>query len=163
MRIADIYESFNSVYRVERLGDKVKFMTEEGLQYVIEFERFTGNIALEFVANKHGLPRDFFHPQAKSAHVVFYLTQGDTKYTKFDDNLPDASVKNPMRVYATVMDEIFRYAHMNSIDIISFSGREKLGSLYKRLVKNFVPNDYDVKIQSASRSEFLIYKKNVVL
>lgn len=162
MRIKEIYESFNSVYRVERLGDKVKFMTEDGLQYTIEFDRFEGNLALEFLANKHKLPLDFFHPQAKSAHVVFHLNVGDANVTKFDDRLPKNFSKNPMRVYATVMDEIFRFAHLNNIDIISFSGREKLGSLYKRLVKSFVPKEYDFKIKDSNRSEFLIYKKSMI-
>lgn len=139
-----IEEAFNSSYPLIRLNsDTLMFDTDVGNSYQIlfdEHESDDGGLEVEVVFN-------FIDPKNMMPYRKF---EGDVMMKK----------DNPMKIFSTVAKATQDYVRKKQPDIIAFTGRNQLGSVYERMVKKLfnLPN-YSLSIKRGSMDTYFIFDR----
>lgn len=161
MRIKDLFESFDSTYKVRQTSPTTySFTTEMGNVFTIEFVTYRDS--LFFVQNKE---REIGVELPKWDEVVevdFMVGEGmDATYKFVGGNKKISSLgDNTSKIFATVMNTTFYYVNQKNVKVLYFSGELTLGRLYKRLVRMFVPNTFMVtEFDSGNKTHFFIERK----
>lgn len=160
MRIKEVLkEAFNTFYPIRRIGkDEFEFTTDSENTYEINFFRPTHPLMFTQLQSKKlsvSIP-----PLTSVCEVDFMLKgtpSGEQGY-KFSgvSNVQD----DAMKIFATVLNTTFWYVENNTIDALFFSGEGALGALYQRMVRRFIPPNFDVVAKKVgSGTSFMIYRK----
>lgn len=166
MRFKDILnEAFDSPYRIRQSGtNEYSFVTDAGNEYRISFfmprEK---RLWLEYQERYFPLlPLGAY----RIAEVEFELiTDGQAGY-KFlgGDKRINSVDDNPQRIFATVLSTVFWFTRQKNIDLLAFSGESKLGVLYERMIRRYLPRDYlMLKGTGSDTARFIIYHKHIKL
>lgn len=163
MKVQDaVMEAFDQVYRVRRTNsNEFSFTTDKGNQYQISFYRPSHpSMFLSMQEDKIGKPLPDGLVNVADVDFTFVPEGGGSRYkymggTKMVDSMND----NALKIYATVMSTIFWYTENERLDALFFSGEMKLGSLYQKMVRRYVPNGYKAMSGSYHNSiHFCVWK-----
>ena len=160
MRIKDLFESFDSTYKVKQTSPTTfTFTTDMGNPFTIEFVTYKSPL---FIQNKEREIGVSLPEWNEVTEVDFMIGDGDDKTYKFvGGNKKISSLgDNTSKIFATVMNTTFYYVNQKNVNVLYFSGELTLGRLYKRLVRMFVPKTFTVtEFDSGNKTHFFIERK----
>lgn len=166
MRVTELFEAFDSTYRIRQSGNnEFSFTTENGTVYQITFF-VPSNIRMAMEYQQEYFPLVPSNPNSY-AEVEFSITGADGngvyKYLGGSEQVRDSG-ENSLKVFATVMNTVFWFVTTKRIEVLVFSGESKLGPLYERMIRRYIPNSYAMlKGTTKQPMRFMIYKKGMPL
>lgn len=166
MRMSELFEAFNSTYRIRQVGaNDFTFTADNGTIYKISFfVPSSVQIAMDYQSRYFPAVPD--SPDSY-AEVEFSIVGDDGtssyKYLGGTEQI-QSSGENSMKVFATVLNTVFWYVTNKNIDVLLFSGESKLGPLYERMIKRYIPRSHKmIKGTSRDPMRFIIYREGMKL
>lgn len=157
MRIKELFESFDSTYKVRQTSPtSYSFVTDMGNPFTIEFVTYKSPL---FIENKEREIGATLPKWQEVTEVDFMIGEGEDKTYKFvGGNKKISSLgDNTSKIFATVMNTTFFYVNQKNVNVLYFSGELTLGRLYKRLVRMFVPKTFKVsEFDGQNKTHFFI-------
>ena len=160
MRIRELFESFDSTYKVKQTSPTTfTFTTDMGNPFTIEFVTYKSPL---FIQNKEREIGVSLPEWNEVTEVDFMIGDGDDKTYKFvGGNKKISSLgDNTSKIFATVMNTTFYYVNQKNVNVLYFSGELTLGRLYKRLVRMFVPKTFVVnEFDGQGKTHFFVERR----
>jgi hypothetical protein len=163
-----LFEAFDSTYRIRQTGaTDFSFTADNGTVYQITF--FTPSsiqMAMDYQSRYFPLmpasPRSYAEVEFS---IVIVGDEGGSSYKYLGGTEQIRNIgENPMKVFATVLNTVFWYVSAKHIDVLLFSGESKLGPLYERMIRRYMPKSHKmIKGTSRDPMRFIIYRSDLSL
>jgi len=169
MKISNLLqEAFDSKYQVYKLDHELwEFFTSDGIRYLIKTQRIPDDYTTRGMVAQYFFDVGVIEiPEGHEGVDIAFLESDaswDEGRDRYHSDFKPKSKDSPLKIFSTVFSLLQEYIQNNDSSYIIFRGENQLGNIYNRMIKKYLPSDYETFVNSVEGvTYYLIIKKGII-